>query len=529
MRLSSARVRLAMWNVGILAAALLVALGIVFLAVRLHLTSSVDQRLVRATKVHETMSRRRAERQARPGSPAGAPEARAGTREQTPPSSGPSEGPEARPPGPPGDPGESSPPGAAATPSAPRGGAEVPPAPRTWPALRVFNRAGQLLGRDRQLAQEQEKPWDQQAYAAALGGEATFSTVPGEDALLRVYTCPLVLENQQAVIVQASFSLHEVQTLLEGLATIILILVPCVLVVAGLGGLFLTSRALRPVREITHTAARLDAEDLSQRLPVFGADEFAGLATTMNGMLARLEEAFTRLKLSFERERRFTADASHELRTPLTAIKANTSLALKGERTPQEYRQALQAIHTASDTMQRIVEDLLLLARSGEGQLKLELAAVEARKLLEETVASRGLVPAQASITVTVAPGTGQLWGDAHHLRMLLYNLLDNALRHTPAKGRIDLEARAEKGSVVLTVSDTGEGIAPEHLEHLGEPFYRPDDSRARTRGGAGLGLAISRSIVAAHHGTMEITSTPGVGTRVTVTLPPAAPASPTY
>ena len=119
--------------------------------------------------------------------------------------------------------------------------------------------------------------------------------------------------------------------LVDGLNTVALILVPCVLLLAAIGGLLLTNRTLRPVREIVRTTSMLGADDLSQRLPVLGADEFAHLAQTINGMLSRLEEAFVRLVESIQRERRFTADASHELRTPLAAIKANASLALRSD------------------------------------------------------------------------------------------------------------------------------------------------------------------------------------------------------
>ena len=123
------------------------------------------------------------------------------------------------------------------------------------------------------------------------------------------------------------------------------------------------------------------------RLPVSGGDEFAGLAITINGMIARLETAFIRLAQSVEQERRFTADASHELRTPLTTIKAHTSLALRGERTPDAYRKALTAIDSAADTMTRLTQDLLLLARSDSGQLQLDRQPVALRELVTATVA----------------------------------------------------------------------------------------------------------------------------------------------
>ena len=477
MRITSIRARLTIWNVGILAVGLLAVLLAVNLTVRSYLVSNIDQRLERTSTGYERMMTRR-------------------RTEQRPASNHSSD-------------------------------SDRPSRPRLNFGPRLFDLQGHLMTRNWEPAAEQESSWDSAAFAAAVQGRSSFTTVESEESVLRVYTHPLTRDGQQIGVVQAVFSLHEVQVLLDGLNTVALILVPCVLLLAAIGGLFLTNRTLRPVREIARTASALNANDLSQRLPVLGADEFAHLAQTMNGMLSRLEEAFVRLVQSIERERRFTADASHELRTPLAAIKANASLALRGERTSAEYREALQAIEAASDTMQHIVRDLLLLARSHEGQLDLQFQAVDPRQLLEESVSAVDPVRGQARVGLTVTPESGKIWGDAQYLQRLVANLLENALRHTPPEGEVNLEAHAEDQNVILTVADTGEGIVPEHLDHLGEPFYRTDASRAREHGGTGLGLAICRGIVEAHHGTMAIESTIGQGTRVTLTLPMAQDAPP--
>jgi signal transduction histidine kinase len=298
------------------------------------------------------------------------------------------------------------------------------------------------------------------------------------------------------------------------------VLMPCVLLVAGVGGVLLTDRALGPVRFIVHTAEQLNPDDLSQRLPVVGKDEFAQLASTMNGMLARIEIAFTKLRLTLERERRFTADASHELRTPLTAITANASLTLNGDTSLDEYRESMQSINLAANMMRRLIEDLLLLARSDSGQLQLNYEQVNIFDLMTWAIDMVRKNDAQAIIQIQLVADGESLWGDPTHLLRVLVNLLKNAIRHTPAAGKITLAAAHQDKQVVLSVTDTGDGIAPEHLAHLGERFYRPDSSRAREYGGTGLGLAICKGIVEAHQGSMHIDSTPGKGTTVSITLP---------
>ncbi len=331
-----------------------------------------------------------------------------------------------------------------------------------------------------------------------------FSSIVGH----RCYTIVLVTdETGEPVFYQVSESLKPMSDELNRLSRTLLTLIPIALVLAGAGGVFLTGRALAPVRETTEAAGRIGIDDLSERLPVRGKDEFARLAETFNGMLGRLEA-------SFERQKRFVADASHELKTPLTVIKANSSLALTDPDLTADYRETLVEIDRAADRTSRIVQDLLLLARTDHAQLPLQEAEVPLIQLFAEAIQeAQRLHPHGASVTVEVARES--LWGDAHLLHRVLLNLLDNALRHTPVEGTVSVCALPSG----FVVTDTGEGIAPEHLEHLGERFYRVDSARARTGGGTGLGLAISHSIVAAHGGTLQIASDAGKGTTVTVTL----------
>ncbi|MBW3622817.1 MAG: HAMP domain-containing protein [Armatimonadetes bacterium] len=369
-----------------------------------------------------------------------------------------------------------------------------------------------------------DAPWDRQAFHLALkgSGEPVMSTLRQEDAPLRVLSMPVLWQGKPMGVVQLAHPLTETYELMRELDRTLLLLIPLALFAAGFGGAFLTDRALRPVRRISLAAEQIGAEDLSRRLPESGGDEFAELAANFNRTFDRLEKAFLQLEAAYEQQRLFTADASHELRTPLTVIKANTSLALSGTRTPEQYRQALQASDDAADTMGRIVRDLLLLARSDSGQLAMEAVPVPVGEVLRRAVAATSGREGTAALYLADPDPALMTCGDPHHLERLFINLLDNAIRHTPPEGRISLQARAEGETVLIKIKDTGEGIPPEHLPHLCERFYRVDTSRARAQGGFGLGLSICRSIAEAHGGALKIESTVGVGTTVTVTLPRA-------
>ena len=201
-------------------------------------------------------------------------------------------------------------------------------------------------------------------------------------------------------------------------------------------------------------------------------------------------------------------------------MKANTSLALRSDRTAAEYREALEAIDHSADIMSRLVHDLLLLARTDSGRLAMTFEDIDPNELCRESAEMVMLGKAVASLAIGVDESAGTIHGDARQLRRLLVNLLDNAFRHTPVSGAVTVNVNRKGSKMVLVITDTGEGIPPEHLLHLGERFYRIDPARSRERGGSGLGLAICKSIVDAHKGTMMIDSTPGEGTSVTIVLP---------
>ena len=370
-----------------------------------------------------------------------------------------------------------------------------------------------------QITTDTRPAWDTNALARAQRGETLTTDILFNDEPLRVLSSPGFTITGRRGAVQAAYPLKEVERAIQGINTALLLMLPVGLLGAGWAGVALTNRVLRRVHGLTRAAGRIGAHDLSQRLPATGRDEFGELAETFNGLLSRLDSAFAAQKQTLEQQRRFTADASHELKTPLTIIQGRAGMALARDSTDERSRKSFEEISGATETMSHLVQDLLLLARSDEGGVVQDRVEILARELLE-TAQIQSASEDAAPVELRVTSETLLIRGNQAELTRLFRNLLDNALRYTPPTGKVVLEAHAENESVVVTVSDTGAGIAAHHLSHLGERFYRVDESRTRPTGGTGLGLSICRSIVEAHGGTMRFESALGMGTTVTVTLP---------
>lgn len=226
---------------------------------------------------------------------------------------------------------------------------------------------------------------------------------------------------------------------------------------------------------------------------------------------------------AWERQQRFIASASHELRTPLTLIRASTEVALRGVPAGDaELHELLGDILAESDHMRQLVDDLLTLSRLDSQHLPIRLAPVDLPVLLAEVQRQAARLGAERGISVTLGAVSGTVRADPDRLRQVLIILLDNALRYTPAGGQITLAAVPHGQSVQLSVADTGCGIAPEHLPHIFERFYRVDAARGRESGNAGLGLAIARGLVEVMGGTIGAESAVGHGTTIWLRLPVA-------
>jgi heavy metal sensor kinase len=291
---------------------------------------------------------------------------------------------------------------------------------------------------------------------------------------------------------------------------------PVVLLLASLGGYWISRRALAPVDEITRSARVIGIQSLSQRLAVpASGDEIQRLSETWNGMLARLEAAVKRLS-------QFTADASHELRTPIALIRTTAELTLRRERSPETYREALRQVLLESERTTRLVEDLLLLARADAGLPSLPLERLELIPLVRDVCRQGQILAGARQLEISAEIPDEPVFVEANDpaLRRMLLLLLDNAVKYTPSGGRITLSVDRGPAGATVAVSDTGIGIPETALPHVFERFYRVDESRNRDAGGTGLGLSIAKWIAERHHASLEAESVLGQGSVFRIRFP---------
>lgn len=283
---------------------------------------------------------------------------------------------------------------------------------------------------------------------------------------------------------------------------------------SGVGGYVLSGLMLRPVRDITETAAEISESNLSKRINYEGPkDELWALSQTFDSMIDRLEH-------SFERQRQFVQDASHELRTPLAAIRTNIDVTEMDSATSvEEYRELVDTIKTQTDRLTRLSEDLLLLTR--DDRERSEIEAVDIRAVINEVL--RQLRPIAAArdveIAITVA-GAVEIETKPDLLFRCVFNLVDNAIKYSHEEGRVEVRVRQEESRAVIEVADDGPGIPPEDLGRIFDRFYRVDKGRGRREGGAGLGLAIVKELVESLGGNVGVSSQPGIGSTFRISLP---------
>jgi signal transduction histidine kinase len=277
-------------------------------------------------------------------------------------------------------------------------------------------------------------------------------------------------------------------------------------------GLFLARTLTRPLRELTAASRAMAQGDWEQQVTVRSKDELGELASAFNRMSAELVRAN-------QARRQMTADIAHDLRTPLTVIKGYAEALRDGDLSPAPA--TFGTIYQEAEHLSRLVEDLRTLSLVDEGRLTLNRGAVSPRALLERTVAAYLTQAQHAGVTLDVdaAPDLPSVYVDSERLAQVLGNLVGNALRYTPEGGHITLAARRQADTVQLLVQDTGVGIAPGDRPHIFDRFYRGDGARETNEGESGLGLAIAKSLVEAHGGAISVASTPGEGSKFTITL----------
>jgi signal transduction histidine kinase len=281
-------------------------------------------------------------------------------------------------------------------------------------------------------------------------------------------------------------------------------------------GWLVSSRIVRPVRALATAARLVSSGDYDARIHLAGEDELAALARSFNDMAAALGAAE-------QRRRRLLSDVAHELRTPLATLDAYTEGLADGVVEPDE--QTWQLLRGETARLKRLSEDIALVSRAEEGQLALHLEPISPRTMLEHAAAEASPSYEAKGVTLQLAAGDAPtVDADPERLGQVLTNLLDNALRHTPAGGTVRLSARPDEGSALLCVEDSGEGLEQPDLERIFERFYRADAARSRERGGSGIGLTIARALVEAHDGRVWAESDGrGRGSRFLVRLPPAS------
>ncbi|OGO30782.1 MAG: hypothetical protein A2Z29_03775 [Chloroflexi bacterium RBG_16_56_11] len=376
--------------------------------------------------------------------------------------------------------------------------------------IQLTDADGNVLVKSSNLA-EQELPVDPALLSEGLSGKTVIGTVAaGGGSRVRIMVSPLYLK-EQVLVLEVARSLIHIDATMAQVRWALLASILLALVLATASGGAIVGGALVPVRKITRTAGDIEAgADLKRRVAYRGpADEIGKLANTFDHMIEHLERVF-------QSQQNFIADASHELRGPLTVVRGNLHL-LKRKLKETERRESLAAIERETVRMAKIVEDLLFLAEvESGGPIKKEEVSLKA--ILNEEVARANSIARERKIVVGRQEDLNVI-GDTLRLKQLLANLVDNAIKYTPEDGTVTLSLYRDGDGARLEVADNGIGIAPEHLPHIFDRFYRVDKARSRASGGTGLGLAIVRGIVDQHGGDITVTSQPGKGSTFTVIL----------
>jgi heavy metal sensor kinase len=361
-------------------------------------------------------------------------------------------------------------------------------------------------------------PLFQSFLDSSLRSDRLFGHIPVTEAGYRGFARRFQAKGKpyELIILQ---SLHPQKEMMEEAGTVFAWLIPVAILLASGGGYFLARKSLAPVVAMSSQAGRIGAANLHERLAVHNErDELGHLARSFNSLLDRLSE-------SFERQRRFMADASHELRTPVAILRGEAEVALSQQaRSLDEYRASLSVLHQEAERLTHIVEDLFTLTRADAGQYPLQPRDFYLEELVTECVHSaRTLALAKKILLTFDGAAESPIHADESLLRRMILNLLDNAIKYTPEGGRVTVVCQRQGDEYILSITDTGTGIPAELQPRIFERFFRADEARSRSQsdgGGAGLGLAISRWIAEAHQGRLELTRSDSQGSTFAASLP---------
>jgi len=369
-------------------------------------------------------------------------------------------------------------------------------------------------------------PVTPQAIRRAEKGLDTFETFYTKDNKVpfRQVTLPVFINDRfTGELIQVGAPLDYTIYTLNGIKLVLWIALPTGMLLSVLFGYLLARRAFRPVTDITQAASKLGIDDLGVRLKLPPAkDELRRLAQTFNETLDRLEDAFRRLRC-------FSGDVSHELRTPIAVMRGEAELALRRDRTPAEYKAALQAIVTESASMSGLVEDLLLLARAESRAVAANHMPVGLEEFVNSLEASVAPVFEKRGVGLDIdLAGTNSLAStiiaSRQYLAIALKNILLNAAKHSASDSRVTFGVTLDDKGIVFRIEDQGEGIPEKDLPYIFDPFYRADTVRNRSAGGAGIGLSLALAMVKLHSGTISVESKVGTGTAFTIRIPRLEP-----
>lgn len=380
--------------------------------------------------------------------------------------------------------------------------------PRRHLFVQLIDDKGRLAWSSEQAPQENVLPASDLAF--------TGPTTVGEH---RIVCRQVALPNGQSTTLRVGCWLGRAQRDMQRFTNILLAIGLVLLLIAPLGGYLLAGRATRPIARIIRVTNRLHPAQLEERLPLSGThDELDQLAETINNFLDRIA-------VYLRQSREFTANAAHELRSPLTALQSSLEIAHNADRTTEEYKEVLSVLLEECGHMRVLVNQLLLLAEEDVGGLRLHSQALRLDQIVASSLEMFQVVAEAAGVELTARRlEPVMIRGDGNRLWQVVNNLIDNAIKFTPARGRVSVDfcLDDDKHECVLQVTDTGAGIAPQDLPNIFERFYQGDKARQRetpTRG-LGLGLSICQAVVAAHGGSIEVASTLGHGSTFTVRLP---------
>lgn len=398
---------------------------------------------------------------------------------------------------------------------------------KEWPArtseifyVRLFDPEGKMIAHAPEGTHIFDKLEARIDHSAEPFAKEVRELVRFEDQIFRALTSPLDYENKQYVV-QIALDRSEEGALLNEYRQRLLIVLAVCFVPCALVCFQIARRGLRPVREMAKTAARIGSSNLDEKILLRPMpSELAHLASTFDAMLDRL-------KASFERLQRFSADIAHELRTPINNISGELQVALGKDRSAEYYKDAIGSSLEECHRISRIIDSLLFLARAENPRIELSKEPINLRNELETALEFYEPAATEAGITCSLeVEGELTILAERTLFQRALGNIISNAIKKTPPSGRIQVTASRTESNVQIEVTDSGVGIPPEHLPYLFDRFYRVDASRSKDSGGSGLGLAIVKSIASIHGGAVSISSEVGAGTHVRLSLPSDASGS---